>query len=91
MIICVCKGRINIIIIGRGNYTEIRNKLTSTDTAWIKTRLVKTAAVEASICLYELFHEYNKELEKLIAQLKAQSKKAKGDGNDIIMEGDCTC
>jgi hypothetical protein len=88
------------------NYTEIRNKLTSSDTAWMKTRPVKTATAEGSVCLYELyFHEYNNELEKLVAQLKAQSKKAKEVGDDIKMEAilkkimrfkvivilDCTC
>jgi hypothetical protein len=69
------------------NYTEICNKLTSSDTAWIKTKPVKTVAAKGSLCLYELyFHEYNKELEKLVAQLKAQSKKAEEIGDNIKME-----
>jgi len=71
----------------QSNYTEIRNKLTNSDTAWMKTKPVKTAAVKGSVCLYELyFHEYNSELEKLVAQLQAQSKKAEEIGDDIKME-----
>lgn len=69
------------------NYTEICNKLTSDDTAWIKTKPVKTASAHASVCLYELyFHEYNDELAKLVVQLKAQSKKAVETGDDIKLE-----
>ena len=67
-------------------YTEILNKLTGTDTAWMKTRPVKTVSAKGDMCSYELyFHEYNNELVKLVAQLKAQSKKAveTGDYNKL--------
>ena len=68
-------------------YVEILNKLTNSDTAWIKTKPVKTASAKGSLCLYELyFHEYNNELEKLVAQLKAQSKKAAETDDDTKME-----
>lgn len=60
------------------NFTEICNKLTNSDTAWIKTKPMKTATAEGDACLFELyFHEFNNELEKLVKQLKAESKKAK--------------
>lgn len=63
------------------HYTEILNKLTGTDTAWMKTRPVKTLRANGDMCSYELyFHEYNNELTKLVAQLKAQSKKAEETG-----------
>lgn len=63
------------------HYTEIINKLTGTDTAWMKIRPVKTVNAKGDMCSYELyFHEYNNELAKLVAQLKAQSKKAEETG-----------
>lgn len=68
------------------HYTEILNKLTGTDTAWMKTRPVKTLRAKGDMCSYELyFHEYNSELTKLVAQLKAQSKKVEetGDYNQL--------
>ena len=69
------------------NYTEIRNTLTSADTAWMKTKPVKTASAKGGTCLYELyFHEYNDELAKLLAQLKAQSKKAEETDDNVKME-----
>ena len=64
------------------HYIEIQNKLTGTDTAWMKTRPVKTVSAKGDMCSYELyFHEYNNELTKLVAQLKAQSKKAAETGD----------
>ena len=64
------------------HYIEIQNKLTGTDTAWMKTRPLKTVSVKGDMCSYELyFHEYNDELAKLVAQLKAQSKKAAETGD----------
>jgi hypothetical protein len=64
------------------HYIEIQNKLTGTDTAWMKTRPVKTVIAKGDMCSYELyFHEYNDELAKLLAQLKAQSKKAAETGD----------
>lgn len=66
------------------HYTEILNKLTSTDTAWMKTRPVKTVSAKGDMCLFELyFHEYNNELAKLLAQLKVQSRKVEEIGSDI--------
>ncbi|MFL5745182.1 MAG: hypothetical protein ACJ751_10980, partial [Niastella sp.] len=48
---------------------------------------LKTVASKGSLCLYELyFHEYNKELEKLVEQLNTQSKKAEETGDNIKME-----
>jgi hypothetical protein len=69
-------------IVEVSHYTEILNKLTRTDTAWLKTTPVKTTSAKGDMCSYELyFHEYNNELAKLVAQLKAQSKKAADTGD----------
>lgn len=68
------------------HYIEIINKLTGTDTAWMKTKPVKTVSAKGDMCSYELyFHEFNNELAKLVAQLKAASKKATetGDYNQL--------
>jgi hypothetical protein len=68
-------------ILEESHYTEILNKLTSTDTAWMKTRPVKTVSAKGDMCSFELyFHENNNELAKLVAQLKAQSQKAEATG-----------
>lgn len=69
------------------NYIGIQNKLTSSGTAWIKTKPVKTVAAKGDACVYELyFHEYNNELKKLVGQLKALSGKAEENDNGTKMD-----
>ena len=66
---------------------EIRNDLTLQDTAWMKTKVVKTEAMEGGTYDIELYlHEYNSELEKLVKELKVQAKKAKASDDNTIME-----
>jgi hypothetical protein len=65
----------------------IRNNITLPDTAWMKTKVVKTVASGGHLCGYELyFHEYNSELEKLLKELKERAKKAEAKEDDTIME-----
>jgi hypothetical protein len=65
----------------------IRNNITLPDTAWMKTKVVKTAASGGYLCGYELyFHEYNSELEKLLKELRERAKKAAAKEDDTIME-----
>ncbi|MCS3800864.1 hypothetical protein [Niastella sp. OAS944] len=69
------------------NYTEIINNLTSTDTAWMVTKPVKTVSAKGDMCSYELyFHGNNDELAKLLVQLKVQSKKVEESGDSSKVE-----
>ncbi|HEX6432217.1 MAG TPA: hypothetical protein VF008_31210 [Niastella sp.] len=65
----------------------IRNDITLQDTAWMRTKVVKTVVTGGYLCGYELyFHEYNSELEKLLKELKEKAKKAEANEEDMIME-----
>jgi glutathionyl-hydroquinone reductase len=65
----------------------LRNDITFKDTAWLKTKVVKTVNTGGYLCGYALyFHEYNSELEKLLKELKKVAKKAETDEDDMIME-----
>ena len=65
----------------------IKNDITLPDTAWMKTKVVKTVVSGGNLCGYELyFHEYNSELEKLLKELKERAKKAEAKEDDEIME-----
>lgn len=70
--------------------TSIANKLTMQDTVWLKTKPVRYESTGALLCGYELyFHEYNKELEKLLKQLKIQAEKStatESEDDDILLE-----
>ena len=65
----------------------LRNDITFKDTAWLKTKVVKTVNTGGYLCGYALyFHEYNSELEKLLKELKKVAKKAETNEDDMIME-----
>lgn len=74
-------------MLNSGYSTVIMNNITLPDTAWMKTKVVKSAATGGYLCGYELyFHEYNSELDKLLKELKARAKKAEAKEDDSIME-----
>jgi len=65
----------------------IKNDITLADTAWMKTKIVKTVSTGGHLCGYELFfHEYNSELEKLLKELKERAKKAEAKEDDSLMD-----